>query len=116
MARPSSRVSGVVTTGPLAPFVDVYVERLKERGYTPLSVVNLQRQMSWLSRWLEADGVSPDGLNEELIEASWAWSGAAVGLGRCCRGLVWCVCSSCCASWEWRHQLLSSCRCHRQMR
>ncbi len=69
MARSISRVSGVVTTGPLAPFVDVYIERLKGRGYTRLSVVNLQRQLSWLSRWLEADGVGPDGLNEELIDS-----------------------------------------------
>lgn len=79
MARSISRVSGVVTTGPLAPFVDAYIERLKGRGYTRLSVVNLQRQLSWLSRWLEADGVGPDGLNEELIDS---FLGVEHGSGR----------------------------------
>ena len=56
MARPTSRVSGVVMTGPLAPFVDPYTAKLRERGYTPLTIVNQLRQMARLSRWLEAAG------------------------------------------------------------
>ena len=37
MARPTSRVSRVLMTGPLAPFADAYAAELRERGYTPLS-------------------------------------------------------------------------------
>jgi hypothetical protein len=33
MARPTSRVSRVLMTGPLAPFADAYREELLERGY-----------------------------------------------------------------------------------
>jgi hypothetical protein len=52
MARPVSRVSGVVTTGPLAPFTAAYTLKLRERGYTSLTMVNQQRQVARLSRWL----------------------------------------------------------------
>ena len=69
MARPTSRVSRVLMTGPLAPFVDAYRERLKERRYTPLSAVNLQRQMAQMSRWLEAEGLGVEQLSEAHIEA-----------------------------------------------
>jgi integrase/recombinase XerD len=68
MARPS-RVSRVLMTGPLAPFVDQYGEKLKQRGYTRLSAVNLQRQMAQMSRWLEAEGLGVEQLSEARIEA-----------------------------------------------
>ena len=68
MARPTSRVSRVVVRGPLAPFVEAYREALKERRYTPLSAVNLQRQMAELSRWLEADGVGVERVDEVCVE------------------------------------------------
>ena len=35
MARPASRVSRVVMTGPLAPFAAAYKMALQERRYTP---------------------------------------------------------------------------------
>ncbi len=40
MAEPSSRVCRVLMTGPLTPFVEAYSAELRERGYTPLTVVN----------------------------------------------------------------------------
>ena len=69
MSRPTSRVSRVLITGPLAPVVDLYREKLKERRYTPLSAVNLQRQMAQMSRWLEAEGLGVERLSEARIEA-----------------------------------------------
>ena len=58
MARPTSRVSRVLMTGPLAPFADAYREELLERGYAPLSTVSELRQVARFSRWLEADGLT----------------------------------------------------------
>ena len=58
MARPTSRVSRVLMTGPLAPFADAYAAELRRRGYTPLTAVNELRQVARLSRWLEASGLS----------------------------------------------------------
>jgi site-specific recombinase XerD len=56
-------------TGPLAPFVDRYRERLEERRYSRLSVVNLERQVARMSRWLEAEGLGVERLSEERIDA-----------------------------------------------
>jgi site-specific recombinase XerD len=56
-------------TGPLAPFADSCREKLKERRYTRLSAVNLQRQMAQMSRWLEAEGLGVEQLSEVHIEA-----------------------------------------------
>lgn len=69
MARPTSRVSRVLMTGPLAPFAGSYREKLRERRYTRLSAVNLQRQMAQMSRWLEARGLRVEQLSEMHIEA-----------------------------------------------
>ena len=69
MARPTSRVSRVLMTGPLAPFADAYREKLQERRYTRLSTVNLQRQMASMSRWLQARGLGVEQLSEAQIEA-----------------------------------------------
>ena len=68
MARPTSRVSRVLMTGPLAPFADAYKQRLEERRYAVLSAVNLQRQVAWLSRWLEAEGAAVEQLSEARVE------------------------------------------------
>ena len=40
MPRAASRLSRVVVTGPLAPFVQAYRRELRRRGYTPRSAVN----------------------------------------------------------------------------
>lgn len=69
MSRPTSRVSRVLMRGPLAPFAEEYRERLKERRYTRLSVVNLERQAAHLSSWLEAEGLGVEQLGETRIDA-----------------------------------------------
>ena len=69
MARSTSRVSGVLVRGPLAPFADAYRQRLGERRYSRLWAVNLQRQMAQMSRWLEAEGLGVEQLSEARIEA-----------------------------------------------
>lgn len=69
MSRPTSRVSRVRVSGPLAPFVDQYRERLKEIGYTRLSAVNLERGVARLSRWLQAECLGVEQLSEAQIEA-----------------------------------------------
>ncbi|MGH9252238.1 MAG: hypothetical protein ACRD0W_22385, partial [Acidimicrobiales bacterium] len=58
MPRAASRLSGVVVTGPLAPFVETYHGELHRRGYTPRSAVNELRQVARLSRWLEDGGLA----------------------------------------------------------
>ncbi len=68
MGRPSTRVSKVVLTGPLAPFVDGYRMRLEACGYAPLSVVNELRQVAHLSRWMAAAELAAADLTCERIE------------------------------------------------
>src|SRR5680860_1003663 len=68
MPRPVSRVSQVVVAGPLVPFIEAYREELHRRGYTPLTVVNLLRQVARLSRWLEDRGLGVEQLDAERAE------------------------------------------------
>jgi integrase/recombinase XerD len=68
MARPTSRVSGVVVTGPLAPYAAVYGRQLRARGYTRRTAVNESRQVARLSRWLDANGLTAAELNCARIE------------------------------------------------
>ncbi len=81
MSRPTSKVSRVLMTGPLAPFADQYRERVKERRYTRLSAVNLERQVAQVSRWLEAGGLGVEQLSEARIEAFRSFQRAS-GRGR----------------------------------
>lgn len=82
MAGPASRLSRVLMTGPLAPFVDGYSAELSERGYTPLSTVNELRQVARLSRWLETGGYRASELNSGLVERFLVWQRAG-GRHRC---------------------------------
>jgi site-specific recombinase XerD len=68
MGRPTSRVTKVRITGPLAPFAAGFRARLRESGYTPLSVVNVMRLMAHLSRWLDANGLGVADLTSEQVE------------------------------------------------
>jgi integrase/recombinase XerD len=68
MPRPVSRLSRVVVTGPLVPFIEAYRRELRRRGYTPLTVVNLLRQVARLSRWLEDRGLGVEQLNAQRVE------------------------------------------------
>lgn len=77
MARPSSRVCGVLMSGPLAPFADAYSVELRARGYTPLTTVNQLRQVARLSCWLQAKGLSAADLTGERVERFLVWQRAA---------------------------------------
>ena len=68
MGRPTSKVTNVRVAGPLAPFADVYKARLRDRGYTPLTIVNEVRQLAHLSRSLEASGLGAAELTRERLE------------------------------------------------
>jgi site-specific recombinase XerD len=68
MVKAKSRVSGVVMTGPLAPFCDAYRLELSTRGYTPRSVVPQLRQVGRLSRWLQGSGLTAAQLDERQVE------------------------------------------------
>lgn len=68
MARPTSRVTRVEVAGPLAPFVAAYTSRLREQGYTPLSVVNELRQIAHLSRWLQEGGLGVADLTSQRLD------------------------------------------------
>lgn len=68
MPRPASRVSQVVMTGPLVPFIEAYRRELRRRGYTPLTVVNLVRQVGRLSRWLDDHGLGVEQLDVQRVE------------------------------------------------
>lgn len=68
MGRPTSRVSRVVVTGPLAAFTKAYEAELKERGYTRRSAVNQLRQVARLSGWLEANGLTAADLSLQRVE------------------------------------------------
>ncbi len=68
MPRPASRLSRVVVTGPLVPFVETYRRELRRRGYAPRSAVSELRQVARLSRWLDDRDLAPARLNRERVE------------------------------------------------
>ena len=76
MARPTSRVSRVLMTGPLAPFADAYRAELYRRGYTVRSAVCELRQVARFSRWLEAGGLTVADVSEARVEEFLAWQRA----------------------------------------
>ncbi len=84
MARPASRVTKVQVGGPLAPFAGAYRLRLRESGYTPLTLVNELRQVAHLSRWMEAGRVTVAGLTSERLDQFFAVRRAG-GHGACSR-------------------------------
>ena len=76
MARPTSRVSRVLMTGPLAPFADVYRAELRERGYTVRSTVGELRQVARLSCWLAARGLTAAELSGARVDEFLVWQRA----------------------------------------
>jgi integrase/recombinase XerD len=76
MPRSASRLSRVVVTGPLAPFVQAYRRELRRRGYTPRSAVNQLRQVARLSRWLEDRELGVERLDRERVEEFFAFQRA----------------------------------------
>jgi integrase/recombinase XerD len=69
MVRARSRVSAVVVSGPLQPFIGAYRRELANRGYTPLSVVPQLRQVGRLSQWLKSQDLTAADLDEGRVEA-----------------------------------------------
>jgi len=61
--------SRVRMAGPLAPFQDAIWTDLLGRGYSPLSAKNLLRVTAHLSRWMDADGLSPQDLTQDRLQA-----------------------------------------------
>jgi integrase/recombinase XerD len=68
VVKARSRVSGVVLTGPLAPFGDVFRDELNRRGYTRRSVVPELRQGGRCSRWLQERALTAAELDEGRVE------------------------------------------------
>jgi len=68
MTKPTSRVSRVLMTGPLAPFADDYRRGLADRGYTPRTAEHQLRQVGRLSVWLESNGVAVAQLSQRHVE------------------------------------------------
>jgi len=67
MDRPTSKVSNVGVTGPLAPYAAAFTARLGECGYTRLTQVNELRVMAHLSRWLQANQLRAGELSGERL-------------------------------------------------
>jgi len=76
MARPTSRVSRVLMTGPLAPFADAYRMELRGRGYTVRSTVCELRQVARLSCWLAARGLTAAELSSARVDEFLVWQRA----------------------------------------
>lgn len=60
--------SRVHVSGPLQPYAAGFASALARLGYTPLSAVLQLRLFAHLSRWLEAEGLAPDGLSVPVVE------------------------------------------------
>ena len=76
MATPTSRVSRVLMTGPLAPFADAYRVELRRRGYTVRSTVSKLRQVARLSCWLAARGLTAAELSDARVDGFLVWQRA----------------------------------------
>ena len=76
MARPTSRVCGVLMTGSLVSFEGAYREELRRRGYTVRSAVCEVRQVARLSCWLAERGGTAAELSGVRVDEFLAWQRA----------------------------------------
>ncbi|OMH24964.1 hypothetical protein BKD30_06995 [Tersicoccus phoenicis] len=60
---------GVLICGPLEAVARKFEAELVQRGFTRKSVMNRLRLLAHLSRWLDAEGVPPESLTAEQVEA-----------------------------------------------
>jgi integrase/recombinase XerD len=67
MGKARSRVSGVVLSGPLAAFREVFRAELKAREYTDRAVVAQLRQVGRLSGWLQEQSLMAVDLDERRV-------------------------------------------------
>ena len=75
MARPTSRVCGVLMTGPLAPF-GMRIGGVATAAIRRWRSVRRVRQVARFSRWLEAGGLSVAEVSEVRVEEFMAWQRA----------------------------------------
>jgi len=69
MGRPTTPVSEVRVTGPLAPYAADLRSALHDAGYSPLTAVTQLRLMAHLSRWLAEGHLSVAELTGERVDA-----------------------------------------------
>lgn len=55
--------------GQLGPHVEGYQAWLAQRGYTPGTIVNMLKDLGQVGRWLSAEGLKAENLNEERMAA-----------------------------------------------
>lgn len=60
--------SRVRVTGPFEPFAAGFIAELQESGYRPAAAAVQVRVLAHLSRWMQEQRVSPDGLREPELE------------------------------------------------
>jgi site-specific recombinase XerD len=60
--------SRVRVTGPLEPFAEGFIVDLAEAGYRPAAAAVQVRVLAHLSRWMQEQQVSPEGLREPEVE------------------------------------------------
>jgi hypothetical protein len=65
----ASRLWVPVASGPLAPCAAGYGSWLAARGYSRWTISHRLWQLDLLSRWIEREGLSPDELTPERVEA-----------------------------------------------
>lgn len=68
MGIPATKVSKVRMTGPLAPFAPVFTAKLKELGYTPLTIASELRMVADWSRWLQERSLSAADVTSERAD------------------------------------------------
>lgn len=56
-------------SGPTGPFLDGFAEDLRQRGYVPLTIRSYVNAVSHLGRWMEQEGIAPDGLDSRQLDA-----------------------------------------------
>jgi site-specific recombinase XerD len=88
MARPTTKVRRVEVEGPLAPFAAAYRSRLREAGYTPLTIAHQLGHVARLSRWMQATQVAAHELTTARVEQFLALRRPSKGHRACFQGLL----------------------------
>src|SRR5215471_6831255 len=65
MGKPKSRVCQAFVPGPLEQYAPGFRTWLLEKGYTELTTVPQLQLMAHVSRWLEREGLTVDGLTRQ---------------------------------------------------
>lgn len=68
MRNPATKVGKVHVMGPLRPFASAFRSRLKDLGYTPLTIAHELRMLADWSRWLQSESLSVADVTRERVE------------------------------------------------